>query len=172
MSNGSDDKKSGTSLRERGRNWSVEEYYCLLRTADAIYNKTPEGKRAYALSNEDTRLFPVLLTSNVTVGAVQEEFERQTLDKGRECKRDGKTLHRTLDCLKGLHKLIRDKLPHELPVNAPDGFFWRKGTKRLWDWCVSSPFLPSPSPCPASETPTSARCAMPSCSRSTRPRAR
>jgi hypothetical protein len=56
MSNGSDDKKSATSLRERGRNWSVEEYYCLLRTADAIYNKTPEGKRIHALSNEETRL--------------------------------------------------------------------------------------------------------------------
>ena len=56
MSNGSDDKKSGTSLRERGRNWSVEEYYCLLRAADAIYNKTPEGKRNYALSNEDSRM--------------------------------------------------------------------------------------------------------------------
>lgn len=53
MSNGSDDKKSGAGLHERGRNWSVEEYFCLLRAADALYNKTPESKRVYALSNEE-----------------------------------------------------------------------------------------------------------------------
>jgi hypothetical protein len=109
---------------------------------------------------------------SVDTPTVQEEFERQTLDKGRECKRDGKTLHRTLDCLKGLHKLIRDKLPHELPVNAPDGFFWRKGTKRLWDWfALLSQASHHPDLLAASATLTSARCAMPSCSRLTRRRA-
>jgi hypothetical protein len=55
MSNEDDDKKSGNSLRERGRNWSVDEYYCLLQTAEAIYNKTPESKRAFALTSEETR---------------------------------------------------------------------------------------------------------------------
>ena len=50
-----DDKKSGNSLRERGRNWSVEEYYCLLRAADAIWTKTPESKRQFAITNEETR---------------------------------------------------------------------------------------------------------------------
>ena len=38
--------------------------------------------------------------------AVRAEFERQSQEKGREGKRDGKTLHKTLDNLKGLHKLI------------------------------------------------------------------
>ena len=102
---------------------------------------------------------------------MQEEFERQSQDKGRDGKRDGKTLHRTLDCLKGLHKLIRDKLPHELPVNAPDGFFWRKGTKRLWDWFAVRNDRFGAKIRAASATPTSARCATPSCSRSTRHRA-
>ena len=57
MSDGEDDKKSGNSLRERGRNWSVEEYYCLLRAADAIWTKAPETKRHFALTNEELRLF-------------------------------------------------------------------------------------------------------------------
>ena len=67
---------------------------------------------------------------------VYEEFERLMSSKGVDVtslKRDGKTLVRTLETLKGLHRLVRDKLPQELPISPPEGFFWRKGTKKLWE---------------------------------------
>ena len=44
-----DDKKLG---RERGRNWTVEEYFALLRAADTVYEKNAvSGKPSASISD-------------------------------------------------------------------------------------------------------------------------